>query len=371
METQILCICLNYFNGDIMEKIKELYNIINSIEKISEGDIEKSQKELDKKMKPKDSLGILEIICKKMAGIYGYPLKDNYNKCHIVASADNGIIEEGVSSCPVEYTSLVSEAMLNNLAAIGIFTKKLNIDLNIIDIGMKLDIEKDYKNLFKYKIRRGTENFTKKPAMKLEECISAIFVGINFIKMKGKDFDIFSNGEMGVGNTTTSSALLYSLLKGDINEIVGRGGGLSDEGLEKKKKIIIQACDKYNTYEMNPIEMIAHVGGLDIACMLGLYIGAAFYKKLILVDGFISAVAALLAIKLNPKIKDYILFTHKSEEPGMNIILTHLNEKSFLNLNMRLGEGTGAVFAYSLIDCAVGMINTMKSPKEIYDLFLK
>ena len=176
---------------------------------------------------------------------------------------------------------------------------------------------------------------------------------------------------MGIANTTTSSALLYSITRKNIDDVVGRGGGLSDEGLKKKKKIIVEACERYNTFEMDAIDMLAAVGGFDLACMVGMYIGAALNKKLMLVDGFISSVAALLACSLNKNIQDYLLFTHKSEEPGVNIILDCLKEKTFLNMNMRLGEGTGAVLAYPIIDCAIEMINTMKSPEEVYNLFNK
>lgn len=349
----------------------EILELINSIENIDSLALEKARAELNRKMKPEKSLGVLEDLCEKIAGVYGYPIKSLTNKCHIVAAADNGIIEEGVSSCPLEYTSLVSEAMLNGIAAIGIFTKNLGVELNVIDIGMATEIERDYPNLYRKKIRKGTNNFYKEKAMSAEEVIRAMYVGIEIINEKAKKYDIFSNGEMGIANTSTSSALLYSVTKKDIDSIVGRGGGLSDEGLSKKKKVIIEACHKYNTFEMDTIDMISAVGGLDIACMVGMYIGAALNKKIILVDGFISGVAALLAYKLNSKIKDYIVFTHKSEEPGVQIILEYLNEKPFLEMNMRLGEGTGAVLSYPIIDCAIEMINTMKSPIEVYEIFYK
>ncbi|WP_336006887.1 nicotinate-nucleotide--dimethylbenzimidazole phosphoribosyltransferase [Fusobacterium polymorphum] len=354
-----------------MKDKNSLFNLINEIKPIDKEAIKKAQIELDRKMKPKDSLGVLEDICKKVAGIYGYPLKKLKKRCHIVVAADNGVIEEGVSSCPIEYTPIVSEAMLNQIACIGIFTKNLDIDLNVVDIGMKNDIKRDYPNLIHKKIRRGTSNFYKERAMSFNECLEAIFTGIDLINEKSKDYDVFSNGEMGIANTTTSSALLYSVTRKNIDDVVGRGGGLSDEGLNKKKKIIIEACERYNTFEMDTIEMLAAVGGFDLACMLGMYIGAALNKKLMLVDGFISSVAALLACSLNKNIQDYLLFTHKSEEPGVNIILDYLKEKTFLNMNMRLGEGTGAVLAYPIIDCAIEMINTMKSPEEVYNLFYK
>lgn len=354
-----------------MKDKNSLFNLINEIKSIDNEIIKKVQTELDRKMKPKDSLGVLEDICKKVAGIYGYPLKKLEKRCHIVVAADNGVIEEGVSSCPIEYTPIVSEAMLNNIACIGIFTKNLGVDLNVVDIGMKNDIKRDYPNLIHKKIRRGTNNFYKERAMSQNECLQAIYIGIELINEKSKAYDIFSNGEMGIANTTTSSALLYSITRKNIDDVVGRGGGLSDEGLNKKKRIILEACERYNTFEMDAVDMLATVGGFDLACMVGMYIGVALNKKLMLVDGFISSVAALLACSLNKNIRDYLLFTHRSEEPGVNIILDYLKEKTFLNMNMRLGEGTGAVLAYPIIDCAVEMINTMKSPKEVYNLFSK
>ena len=354
-----------------MKDKDSLLRLINEIEAIDDGAIKKAQAELDRKMKPKDSLGVLEDICKKIAGIYSYPLKRLEKKCHIVVAGDNGVIEEGVSSCPIEYTPIVSEAMLNQIACIGIFTKTLGIDLNVVDIGMKNDIKRDYPNLIHKKIKRGTSNFYKEKAMSIDECLEAIYVGIDLINEKSKDYDIFSNGEMGIANTTTSSALLYSVTRKNIDDVVGRGGGLSDEGLNKKKKIIVEACERYNTFEMDVVDMLASVGGFDLACMVGMYIGVALNKKLMLVDGFISSVAALLACSLNNNIQGYLLFTHKSEEPGINIILDYLKEKTFLNMNMRLGEGTGAVLAYPIIDCAIEMINTMKSPEEVYNLFNK
>ena len=205
--------------------------------------------------------------------------------------------------------------------------------------------------------------------MSREECLKAIEIGIDMIKEKSQGVTVFSNGEMGIGNTSTSSAILYSFTKGDLDEIVGRGGGLSDAGLAKKKKIIKESCERYNTFDMDPIDVIAHVGGLDIACMVGMYLGAAKYRKLMLVDGFISTVAALAACKIEPKVKDFILLTHMSEEPGMKVLIKELGEKAFLNMEMRLGEGTGAVLTYPMIDCAIDMINGMKTPAAVYELF--
>lgn len=350
-------------------KVETVKNILGDVKGLDMESVRLAQEELDRKMKPQGSLGVIEKIAIKMAGIYGYPVKSVDKKCHIVASADNGVIEEGISSCPLEYTRIVSEAMLNKIACIGLFTKRLGVEFNLVDVGIKESIPRDYPNLYNRNVRKGTNNFYKEPAMSREECLKAIEIGMNMIEEKSQGVTVFSNGEMGIGNTSTSSAVLYSLTKGDIDEIVGRGGGLSDSGLLKKKKVIKESCERYNTFEMDPIEILAHVGGLDIACMVGMYLGAVKYRKLMLVDGFISAVAALTACKIEPKVKDFILLTHMSEEPGMKVVLSELGEKAFLNMEMRLGEGTGAVLTYPMIDCAIDMINGMKTPAAVYELF--
>lgn len=349
--------------------MNDIKSILGDIKGLDLESMRMAQEELDSKMKPRGSLGVLEKVVVKMAGIYGYPIEKIDKKCHIVASADNGVVEEGVSSCPVEYTRIVSEAMLNKIACIGIFTQRLGIEFNLIDIGMKTPIPKAYGNLYEKNIRRGTENFYKMPAMSRVECIRAIEVGIDIIAEKSDGVTVFSNGEMGIGNTTTSSAILYSFTQFDLDKIVGRGGGLSDSALIKKKTVIKEACDRYATFKMDPIDIVSHVGGLDIACMVGMYLGAVKYRKLMLVDGFISAVAAFTAYRIEPKVKDFILFTHISEEPGMKVILDCFEEKAFLNLNMRLGEGTGAVLAYPILDCALDMLNGMRTPKVVYNLF--
>lgn len=350
-------------------KVETVKNILGDVKGLDMESVRLAQEELDRKMKPQGSLGVIEKIAIKMAGIYGYPVKSVDKKCHIVASADNGVIEEGISSCPLEYTRIVSEAMLNKIACIGLFTKRLGVEFNLVDVGIKESIPRDYPNLYNRNVRKGTNNFYKEPAMSREECLKAIEIGMNMIEEKSQGVTVFSNGEMGIGNTSTSSAVLYSLTKGDIDEIVGRGGGLSDSGLLKKKKVIKESCERYNTFEMDPIDILAHVGGLDIACMVGMYLGAVKYRKLMLVDGFISAVAALTACKIEPKVKDFILLTHMSEEPGMKVVLSELGEKAFLNMEMRLGEGTGAVLTYPMIDCAIDMINGMKTPAAVYELF--
>lgn len=351
--------------------MEELEKILSGIRTLDWDSVAKLREKLKKKMKPEGSLGVMELLLERMAGIYSYPFPTKIRKCHVVAVADNGVIEEGISSCPLEYTRLVSEAMLHNFATIGIFTKKLDVDLFLVDIGMKETIQKDYPNLYRKKIREGSRNFTQEAAMSEQECLQTILEGVSFIEQKSKDYDIFSNGEMGIGNTTTSSAILYALTEGNIHDIVGRGGGLSDESLAHKKKIIQDACKKYQLFGKDPIRILQTVGGYDLAFLVGIYLGGAYYRKPVIVDGFISSVAAYVACLLKAEVQQYCIFSHQSEEPGVNIILERLREKPFLQMQMRLGEGTGAVLVYPILDCALGMLEVLKTPKEVYDLFYK
>ncbi|MDP0494051.1 MAG: nicotinate-nucleotide--dimethylbenzimidazole phosphoribosyltransferase [Fusobacterium sp. JB021] len=352
--------------------MKRFEESLKEITPLNKNSIDLCEKVLNSKMKPIGSLGKLEDILKQLSGIFENRLeKLHLRPCHIVASADNGIVEEGVSSCPKEYTSLVSKAMLSDLAAISIMCKNLDIDFKLADVGICEDLNIHSKNLYDFKTIKGTHNFHKKEAMTKEQVIETIENGIIMMEGLENKYDIFSNGEMGIGNTTTSSAILYSLTKCSIETAVGRGGGLSDEKLCRKKKIIFESCIKYNTFQLNPLEILACVGGLDIAFLVGLYIGAAKCKKIMLVDGFISAIAALVACKLNPLIKNYILITHLSEEPGMQLVIDELGLKPFLFMNMRLGEGTGAVLAHPMIKSAIDIYKTMKTPNEIYELFSK
>ena len=350
--------------------MKRLEESLKEITVLNKNSMNRAVKTWNSKMKPEGSLGQLEKIVIKLAGIFENYFEDIKTKgCHIVAAADNGVIEEGIPSCPEEYTRIVSEAMLNETAAIGIMCRTLGIDLKVVDTGMKNSIPRKYKNLYNMKVMNGTENFYKTPAMTVEQAVEAIENGILLMEELENDYDIFSNGEMGIGNTTTSSAVLYSLTRSSIEDVVGRGGGLSDEKLLKKRKVIFESCVKYNTFQLDVLEILASVGGLDIAFLTGLYIGAAKCRKLILVDGFISSVAALAACRLNPLIKDYLLITHMSEEPGMKIILKELGTEPFLNMNMRLGEGTGAVLAYPIIKSALEIYKNMKTPEEVYEMF--
>lgn len=348
--------------------MNKLQKVLFEIRELDIDSCKKMSEILDSRMKPVGSLGVLEELAEKISGITGDTAYKIEKTLHLVVSADNGVVQEGVSSCPVEYTRIVSEAMLQKKAAIGILCENLNIDLKLVDVGIDGEIKREYKNLLREKISYGSKNFLHEPAMTSEECIKAMELGIDVIGKFSKEYTLFSNGEMGIGNTTTSSAVLYALTQGDIDVIVGRGGGLSDSALERKKQIIVESCEKYKLFNKNPIDILATVGGYDIATMVGMYLGSALMRKPMIVDGFISAVAALTAVRIEPKIRNYLILSHVSEEPGMELILQELELQAPLHMKMRLGEGTGAVFIHSMARCAMAIANTMKTKEEIYHL---
>ncbi len=355
----------------MQELEKKLNAYISQIEPVNSEIMLKCREVTDTRFIPKRSLGHLENLAIQISGITGKIYNSIENPCHFVASADNGVVEENISSSPVFFTKLVSETMLDKICTIGLFCRQMNVELNVIDIGILEDLNSkfnSYPNFYNKKIAYGTKNFAKEPAMAMKETLKAIIVGIEAIKSK-KNSDCFSNGEMGIGNTCTSSAILYALTGKNLDDVVGRGGGLSDEGLQRKKDVIQAAYKKYNLQSKSVLEILQYVGGLDIACMVGLYLGAAIEKKPMLMDGFISAVAALVACTIEPKLKNYIIATHSSEEPGMKIIMEHLEMKTFLDMNMRLGEGTGALLAYPILKTALEVPKQIKTAKEVYALY--
>lgn len=350
--------------------MKRLEESLKEITFLNKNSMNRCKEIWDSKIKPVGSLGIMEEIILKLSGIFDYKLEDLKLKgCHIVVSADNGIVKEGVSIYPENYTKILSEATLNNISAIGIICKNLNIDLKVVDAGMEYDIKENYENFYKMKVMYGSRNFSKELAMTNEETVATIENGILFAEELENKYDIFSVGEIGRGSRTTSSAILYSLTKESIENIVGSTNKLSRQEFCKKKKIIFENCVKYNTFQLDILDMLASVGGLDIAFLVGFYIGAVKAKKLILIDGFISAVAAFVACKLNPLIKDYLFVTNMSDELGMKIILDELDLKPFMYMEMSSGEGLGAALVYPVINSALLIYKNMKPTEEIYSLF--
>ncbi|MCD7766374.1 MAG: nicotinate-nucleotide--dimethylbenzimidazole phosphoribosyltransferase [Lachnospiraceae bacterium] len=321
-----------------------------------------SRKRWDSIAKPLHSLGWLEEAVTRIAAAQHSPDVRTAKKILVPMCADNGIVEEGVTQTGQEVTAIVAENFLDEKPCAAIMCCLAGADIRPIDIGMAVDTPRVEKR----KIAYGTKNFAKEPAMTREEAVRALMTGITLAEeLKGQGYDLIATGEMGIGNTTTSSAVASALLKVPAVEMTGRGAGLSTEGLNTKIRVIQEAIDRWNLYEQDALTVLADVGGFDIAGIAGLFLGGAAYHVPVLIDGFISSVGALLAAHLCPAAKDYMLATHVSKEPAARRILKELDLEPALDAGMCLGEGSGAVAAFPLIDMGAEIYHRMSTFDQI------
>ncbi len=336
-------------------------SVIREIEKIENSDIEKAKAYLDSLAKPPGSLGRLEEIAAKIYGITKEEKPSIKKRCMIVCAADNGVVEEGVSCTPQSVTLMQTINIARGITGVGVLARAYHSDIQVIDLGVNAVFEEP--GVLNKKIRMSTENFYKRPAMEREEAIKAINIGIEqAIEAKEKGYQILGVGEMGIGNTTTSSAVLAVLLglEGEaVEQVVGRGGGLEDADYLHKIKVIQTAIYKHQPQKEDPVDVLTKVGGLDLACMTGVFLGAAYAKIPVVVDGFISAVAALSAKRLCKDALDYMIGSHESYEKGYGLAMKELGLSSSLSLGMRLGEGSGCPIMFSVIDGALMVYNEM------------
>lgn len=326
--------------------------------------MELAKKYHDTLVKPAGSFGMLEDIAIQIAGITGRVKNKIDKKIHFVLGADNGIYEEGVASAPQNFTNLLLGYYASSQSCgINVLCDYANVTLKAVDIGVIGKI--DNPALLDFKLMEGTSNFAKGPAMSRVIAERAIEIGIDLAKYAyDNGFGIIGTGEVGIGNTSSSSACLMAALNISADEAVGRGAGLTEEKFLHKKRVIADAVKMHSPNPDDVIDILSKVGGLDIAGMVGLFVGAAYYKIPIIIDGFISAVAALLAYKLNPLAKEYMIASHFSEEPGYRKIIEYIKSEPILNLKMRLGEGTGCPLAMQVVDAALKIISEMLSFDE-------
>ncbi len=331
---------------------------LSSITELDQEAMEKAQARLDSLTKPLGSLGRLEDIVKQIAGITKKPFPTVKKKAVIIMCADNGVVEEGVSSCPKSVTSSVTQNFTKGFTGINVFTRHSGADTVVVDIGVDDDI--DCAGVLDRKIRKGTWNIAKGPAMTRDEAIAAIGVGIEMVEILSKrDVNLLGTGEMGVGNTTTSSAIAAVLTGNSAEDMVGRGAGLSQEDFRNKIEVVKRAIEINKPDSSDALDVLIKLGGFDIAGLTGCFLGAAAFRIPILIDGFISAAAALVAIRLKPGCRDFIFPSHGSAEPGNIRIMQELGFEPMMNLGMRLGEGTGAALAFHVIDAAIAAYNQM------------
>ncbi len=331
---------------------------IKNIRGLNSGAMDKAQERLDCLLKPPGSLGRLEDIARQLAGITGRVNNKIGEKVIIVMAGDNGVIEEKVSSFPKEVSLLVAETMVKGISGVAVLARHAGAKLKVVDLG--LDGEVRAEGIINRKIRKCTSNITKGPAMNMAEAVKAIEAGIEITNQAiDEGANLLGTGEIGLANTTTSSAVLHALTGESLDKLVGRGAGLSDEGLLNKKRVIQRAIEINNPDRNDPIDVIAKVGGFDIAGLAGCYLAAAGRRVPIVIDGFISGVAAVAAYRLAPESKNFMFTSHVSVEPGTTVISETLGLSPMLDMNMRLGEGTGCALAFNIIEAAVKIMNEM------------
>ena len=386
---------------------KLLFNTIKKIKPLDKNRMEEKEKELNSLLKTPKGLGKLEELAIRLEGI-----DKNYKpdkKMVLVMAADNGVEQEKVSKSKRVITQYVVEAMLNGKSSINALGMVYNADVKVVDLG--IDKSSDIKNKINFKgiidkkiMEFGTNNISKEAAMTYEQAVKAIETGIEMVDEFVKDgYNLFATGEMGIGNTTTSSAVLKVLTDLPIDEIVGYGSGIDDKTLEHKKNVVKKAIqvnglldffeksknaegkkkirkeqgnmdfeskinfENFKTEESQKsiINVLAKVGGLDIAGMAGTYLGCAKNRVPVVIDGFISAVSALIAYKICPVSREFMIASHLSEEPGMKYIMKELNLEPMLFMNMKLGEGTGAVMMFPVIEGACNITGVVRKYPDV------
>lgn len=310
--------------------------------------------------KPPGSLGRLEDLSVQLAGISGQ-VHNHLDKKHLlVFAADNGVVEENVSSAPQSVTLMQTVNLTRAKTGASVLAKYFGCGITVCDVGVNADIRES--KVLNKKIAYGTKNLYKGPAMTREEAEQAMLTGIELAR--DTDADIFGIGEMGIGNTTTSSAVLSVLLDAEVEAVTGRGGGITDESFAKKKRVITGAIEINRPDKNDVIDVLAKVGGFDICAMCGAFIGAATMRKPVVIDGFISAVAALCAVKLCPNVRGYLIPSHASYEIGYKLAMDAMELEPLFLLGMRLGEGSGCPIAFQILDAACAIINNMATFDE-------
>ncbi|MGN4126083.1 nicotinate-nucleotide--dimethylbenzimidazole phosphoribosyltransferase [Lysinibacillus sphaericus] len=323
-----------------------------------------ARERIDALSKPPGSLGKLESLAVQLAGITGNLFPQIDNKAIIVCAADHGVCDEGVTSNPQNVTVFQTLNFPKGLTGVCAIAKITNAKIVTVDVGVKEDIPLDAGVIMK-KIKYGTDNMAKGPAMTREQAIQAIEVGIEVATGEIRSgANLLGTGEMGIGNTTPSAAILSVLHACNPLEVTGFGAGVGAGGIEHKIAVIQHAIALNKPNRNDVIDILAKVGGLEIGAMAGVVLAAAANRIPVVIDGFISTIAALIAYELEPKVKDYIIPSHTSEEPGAKIAAELLGVEPMLHMNMRLGEGSGAALAFPILDAACSMMKNMATLEE-------
>lgn len=314
--------------------------------------------------KPQGSLGRLEELSIKLAGIQGKPIPQIRHKAVITMAGDHGVVAEGVGNWPQEVTAQMIYNFLRGGAGINVLARQVGARVVVVDMGVAADLE-PHPQLISRKIARGTQNMFLRPAMTPQQAVTAIETGIEVVGGEvAKGFDIVGTGDMGIGNTTASSAICAAMTGEPAAEVTGRGTGISDEQLAHKIEVVKRALAVNRPDPKQPLDVLAKVGGFEIGGLVGVMLAAAAYRIPVVIDGFISGAAALIATALAPRLRDFLIAAHVSAEPGHKVLLRHLRLTPLLDLGMRLGEGTGAVLGIFLAEAAARILAEMSTFAE-------
>ena len=342
----------------MQEKIEALVRAVQPLDQKAMLAAEAHQARL---AKPPGSLGRLEELSVQLAGITGKVHNELPRKQLLVFAADNGVVAEGVSSAPQSVTMQQTINLTRGKTGAAVLAKRFGCGLTVCDVGVNADLCESA--VLNRKIAYGTQNICAGPAMTREQALQAILTGAAVAE--DVDANAVGIGEMGIGNTTTSSAVLAVLLGADVDKVTGRGGGITEESFRKKKAVIRTAIAVNRPNRDDVIDVLAKVGGFDLAAMCGAFLGAAASRRAVVIDGFISAVAALCAVRLCPLVRGYLIPSHASFEIGYRLAMEELALRPLFDLGMRLGEGSGCPLAFQVLDAACAVMNNMASFDEV------
>jgi nicotinate-nucleotide--dimethylbenzimidazole phosphoribosyltransferase len=343
---------------------KELRVRLSSIQPLKKEFFFRAQRRLDQLTKPLGSLGQLEEMAKRYVAIVEEVKPRIQHKFIYTFAGDHGVVAEGVSAYPKEVTPQMVYNFLRKGAAINVLADHVGARVVVVDIGVDHEFE-PLEGLIIRKVARGTGNLSRGPAMSRTQALQAISVGLEMAdRARAQKADLVGTGDMGIGNTTPSSAILASIAGLPVSLVTHRGTGIDDATLMRKIRLIEEAIETNKPDPQDPLDVLAKVGGFEIAGIAGLIIGCAAHRIPVVVDGFISTAAAMIAVALNDRIKEYLFASHQSVEVGHQFMLEYIGQKPILNLSMRLGEGTGAALAMSIIEAAVKILNEMATFTE-------
>lgn len=333
--------------------------VIAKIKPLDPGLLAKAQARLDNLTKPPGSLGRLEELARQAVGITGDLSPRVKPQLVVTFAGDHGVVEEKVSAFPQEVTGQMVLNILAGGAGINVLSRHVGADVWVVDVGMAAELG-SARGLIQRNVARGTANMAVGPAMTRDQAVESIEVGIEMAqRAREKGYRALATGEMGIGNTTPASAIaaVYSGLS--IAEVTGRGTGLDDDGLSHKAKVIATAIEVNKPDKNDPLDVLAKVGGLELGAIAGLCLGGASLGLPVLVDGVISTAGALIAGEICPTAKEYMIIAHKSVEIGHQAMIRHMGKKPLLDLDFRLGEGTGAALGLGLLDASVKIMTEM------------